>query len=123
MTTAAADPLGDVNGMIEVDEVRQLVHAAPLEGPSACECRTQGGEDGSGLEQLRVAGHAGRERRNACESGAPDGAVAVPARDPIVTRVMLVAEGNDLRHRITDGRLQLDVAAPEEETRHDDRER
>src|SRR6185437_3152888 len=79
--------------------------------------------DGGGFEQLRVAGHAGRKRRNAGEGGAPDGAVAIAAIDPVVTDVMLVAEGHHRRHRSADRRGELDVSAPEEHTRDEDDER
>ena len=97
---AAADALGDVDAVVEVDEVRQVVHAVPHERRAARVRRPQRRERRRVAEQRPVARHARRERRNPGERRRLDGRVAVAAVDAVVADVMLVAERHGLLDRI-----------------------
>jgi len=92
----ASHSLGDVNAVIEKDEVRKLVDARPLQrfaGPVA---------GAHGLEQLgigpdlRMAVHAGLGGRNTGEARCLHGSVTVTAIDAKAGDMMLMAE----RHRL-----------------------
>ena len=92
MARGAANALGDVNAVIEADEVGQPVDTAPDE-------RLAGGEAGANrLEHrrirpdLRVAVHARLRRRNSGKARRLDGGMAVAAVDAESGDVMLMAE-------------------------------
>ncbi len=96
VTGIAADPLGDMNAVIEVDEVRKLVDARPLQ-------RFAGAIAGAhGLEQLgigpdlRMAVHAGLGGRNASEARGLHRSVTVATVDAQSGDMMLMAERDRL---------------------------
>src|SRR5262249_34117008 len=117
MTRAAADSLGNVDRVIEVDKVGQVVHAVPAESLSAREAVPQQGENGRCGEELRMTRHAGRQWGYAGKGSCVHGAVAVAAIDAVVSRVMLVAEGYRLFNRRVARRVRRDGGAPTEDGR------
>ena len=99
----AADALLDVDAVVEVDEVRQVVDALPLERRPVAEALPHRLQQRAVGPDLRVAGHAGLGRRDAGEGGLLHGGVAVAAVDAVVRDVVLVAE----RHRLLERHVQV----------------
>src|SRR6202158_2993670 len=96
MTGCAADALVDMNTVIEVYEIRQVVHAGPLQRLPAPETGAPRFQDGRVRPDLRVAAHANLSSRKSGDSGLLYRRMAVAAIDAVVGDVMLVAEGNGL---------------------------
>ncbi len=99
MAGGAADSLVHVNAVIEIDKLRQIVDARPLDrfaGPKALAHRR---ESRAIRPNLRVAIHADFCRRNAGKRARLDRCVAVPAIDAIIANVMLVTKRDRLRAR------------------------
>jgi hypothetical protein len=61
----AADAVADVNTVIEVDEVRQIVHPDPVQRPIIAEAGAHRFEVWALIPDLRVTVDAGLGRRNA----------------------------------------------------------
>src|SRR5206468_3744627 len=89
MARRAADPLVHVNAVVEVDEVRQIMDARPLDRFAAAEALAHGLEERAVGEDLRVAVHARPRRRNAGERGVLDRGVAIAAVDTVAGDVTL----------------------------------
>jgi len=86
----------DVNAVVEINEVRKLVHPRPLQRLSGAVAGADWLEQLGVGPDLRVAVHAGLGRRNASEARSFDCGVAVAAVDAESGNVMLVAEGYGL---------------------------
>lgn len=82
----------NVDAVIEIDEVGQVMHARPLNRFSGSPAFKDRLKVRAVCEQNRVAIHAGRSRRNACEGGSLDRRVAIAAINAVVADVMLMAE-------------------------------
>src|SRR5437867_1341430 len=85
-----------VDAVIEINEIRETVHAGPLERAIltiACAHRFQ---RRAVRPHLRVAVHAGLRRWNPCKGTVFDGSVAVATVDADARHVMLVAEWHGL---------------------------
>jgi hypothetical protein len=67
MAGRASDALVHVDAVIEVREVRKVVHARPRDRTSASEARTNRFQERARRENLRMAIHAGLRGRNARE--------------------------------------------------------
>ena len=85
-----------VNAVVEVDEVRQIVHARPLNRAACAEAFAHRFEERAVREDLRVAVHARLGGRNPREPGVFDGGMAVAAVDAVACDVAFVAELNRL---------------------------
>jgi len=99
MAGFAAHALIDVNAVIEIGEVRQIVHAGPGDGTVCAKAVPHRLQRGARAPDLRVAIHARFGRRNIGEARCLDGCVAVAAVEPHVADVMGVTEGNGLLPR------------------------
>src|SRR5688572_22355292 len=92
MTGRAADSLLHVNAVVEVHEVRQIVHTRPFQGRVVAKTRPNRLENGGATPDLRMAIHAGFRRRDVREGGLLDRRMAIPAIDPHAPYVVGVAE-------------------------------
>src|SRR6516225_10587251 len=92
VTGRAPDAFVHVNAVVEVHEVRQVVHARPLERRACTETVANGREVRAVGEDLRVAVHARPGWRNSGERAVFNGSVAVAAVDAVAGDVPLVAE-------------------------------
>src|SRR5271169_580938 len=97
VAVVAANTLGDMNAVVEINEVRQLVDARPLERLAGSVAGSNGLKHRSVGPNLRVAVHAGLGGRNACETRLLHRSVTVAAVDAKPGHVVLVAEGHGLR--------------------------
>ena len=123
VTGITADAFIDVNAVIEINEIRNLVHARPLDRPAAAETLAHGLEKSGIGPDLRMAVHAGLGGRNACEAGYLNRSVAVPTVNTEPGHVMLMAEGHRLRPhhaRISNVRGTLDLLQRPAETSNDE---
>jgi hypothetical protein len=93
-----ADALADVDAVIEVDEVRQIVHADPVERLVVAEAGAHRLEVRAGVPDLRVAVDAGLGRRNAGRGRDLNRGMAIATLDANAAGVVLVAE----LHRLFD---------------------
>jgi len=93
----AADALGHVNAVIEINEVGELVHAGPLQRFAGAVAGADGLKELGVGPDLRVAVHARLGRRNSGEAGGLDRGVTVAAVDAESGDVMLMAEWDRLR--------------------------
>src|SRR5436309_534453 len=123
MTRRAADPLVDVDAVVEVDEIRQIVHARPLDRFAGAEALAYGLQKRAVGKNLRVAVHARLRRRNARERGILDRRVTVAAVEAVARDVAFVAELDRLLAR--DARLRhpgrtRDFGRQPEEARHEE---
>ncbi len=103
VTGVTADALGDVNAVIEVNEIRELIDPGPLQrfaGAVAGADRLQ--QLGVG-PNLRMAIHAGLRRGNSSKARILDRGVTVTAIDAETGNVMLMTEGDRLR--LADSRI------------------
>ena len=96
VTRRASDTFFHVNAVIEVSEVRQIVHAYPLDRFAGAETRAHRFEIRTVGPDLFVAVHARRGRRQSRGRGCFDGSVTVAAIDAVVTDVMFMTELNGL---------------------------
>ena len=92
VTRRAADALVHVNAVIEIDVIRQAMHFNPLNRGIRAVALAHRGKITHIVEQHRMAIHAGFRRRDARGRGSFHARVAIPAVDPVITRVMLVTE-------------------------------
>ena len=97
MARRAADALRDMDRVIEINVVRQVVDAVPVNRDARLPAIAHRRKVGRRREQLRVAVHAGLDRGHSSGRTAFDGRVAIAAVDAIIADVMLVAELNRLR--------------------------
>src|SRR5450631_1726809 len=97
----AADALVHVDGVVEVDELGNLVDAPPFERFVLDEALAHRLEEGALVPDLRVAVETELRRRDAGGRRLVDRVVAIAAVDPFVTRVVAVIE----LQRLLDGIL------------------
>src|SRR5207237_2860599 len=88
--------------MIEIGEVRQVVHAYPLKRLAGLEARAHRLEIGAVGPNLFVAIHADGGRRHSSRGRCLDSRMAITAIDAVIADVMFVTELNWL--------LALDVS-------------
>jgi hypothetical protein len=99
VTRRAAHAFVDVNAVIEINEVRQAMHADPFDGFIGAETLAHRLQISGVVEQHRVAIHAGLGGRNTGGGGAFHGRMAVTAIDAVVAHVVLMAELDGLLAR------------------------
>src|SRR5437763_7084532 len=97
MAGIAAYSFINMNAVIEVDEIRKIVHPIPHRRFAAAEALAHGFQHGRSRPNLRVAVHAGLGRRNASKTRSLDRSMAIAAINPQACNVMLVAEWRGLR--------------------------
>ena len=102
MTSGTTDPFVNVNGMIEENEIREVIHPRPAN-------RLTGGKTGSNRSEhrrvgpdLRMTCHADVRAGNPGESAFFHRVVAVTAIDPIIADVVFVTERHGLMERNVD---------------------
>jgi len=81
-----------MNAVIEIDIVRQVVHANPLDGFSGLETRAHRLQIRTVGPELFVTIHAHGSRGNTSGRGGLDRRVAIAAIDAVIAYVMFVAE-------------------------------
>ncbi len=111
VTGIAADAFSDVNAVIEINEVRKLVDARPLQRFAGTVAGAHGLEQLGIGPDLRMTVHAGLGGRNAGKARCLHRSVAVTAIDAKSSDVMLMAERHRLRFanaRVGDIRRALD---------------
>ena len=96
VASRATNAFIDVNAVIEIDVVRQAMHAHPLNGLIGAITFANWLEISDVIEEHGMAIHAGLRGRDASESGGLDAGVTVTTIDAVVAHVMLVAELNGL---------------------------
>jgi hypothetical protein len=115
VTGHAADALVHVNGVIEVDELGNLVDAVPDHRLVLDEALSDRVEDRALVPDLRMAIHTELGGRDAGEGALLDGVVAVPTVDALVSGVVPMVE----LQRLLDRRLhvaRVRRAHPQEES-------
>src|SRR5271154_6644057 len=121
----AAHTLIDMNAVVEINEVRKLVHPRPLQRLASTVAGADGFEQLSIRPDLRVAVHAGLGGRNARETRSLNRSMAVAAVDAESGNVMLMAERRRLRlahSGVGDVRRTLHLHChPSERGKHEDR--
>ena len=103
MTGIAAHTFINVNTVIEIHEVRQLIHSRPLQRSVRSIAFPHWFEQRGIRPDLRVAVHACLRRRNTGEAGGLNGRMAVATVDPQAGHMMLVTE----RHRLGLGHARI----------------
>ena len=103
MTRRATDAFVYMYAVIEKDEVRKVMHSGPFDRLSSTEALAYWCEVRTVDKQLRMTIHARAYWRDACERGGFDGRMTIATVDPVITRVVFVAE--------LDGLLPLDKCA------------
>ena len=115
VTRRAIDSPANVNAVIEINEVRKIVHASPFERAVLAKTGAHGFERRTIGPNLRMAIHARLRWRNSCEVTFFDRCVAVTAVDTDTRHMMLVAE----RHRLHAHHARLrEVWGPDDGTDH-----
>lgn len=99
VTRRAANAFIDMNAVIEIDEIRQMVHPDPLDGFIASIALTDWLKVGGSAEQNRMAVHTNLRWGNPCIRGGFHARVAVSAVDPVVADMVFVAKLHRLRLR------------------------
>ena len=99
MAGLAADPLVDVNAVVEIDEVGEIVDAVPLESGIVAEAGAHRLEHGRLTPDLGVTGHTGFGGGNAGKTALVDGRVAIATVEAHPGNVMLVTKGDRLLER------------------------
>ena len=94
----AADAVGDVGGMVEVDVPRQVVDPDPVQRDVVLQAVANRRQHPGRGEQLGVAGHAQVAGRDAREAVRLYGCMAEAAIEPDLGDVVLVAERDGLFH-------------------------
>jgi len=92
----AANTFVDVNAVIEIDVVREAMHANPLDGFIGSVTFAHGFQVAGVVEQHGMAIHAGLGGGHAGSGGRFNAGMTVTAVDAVVAHVMLVAELNGL---------------------------
>ena len=106
VTTRAADSLGDVNAVIEIDVTRQIGDPVPDDRLVVGQTLPHRSQQIRVGPNLGMAGHAGIGRRQAGVPRHFNRGVAESAIDPQAGDMMLVAEGNRLLN------MPADMARP-----------
>ena len=124
MAGLAADPLVDVDRMVEVHEIGEVIHARPLERTVRAVALADRLEVGALQPDLGVAVHARLRRRDPGEGGLLDGGVAIAAVDPDGPHVVRVREldrlcAGDVLLGCVGGSLEV-VEDPESEAQEKD---
>jgi hypothetical protein len=102
VTGFAANPLGNMDAVIEVDEIGQIVHAHPLDRYTAAIAFPDGFQDWRIKPDLAVTGHASFDGWNISKRRCFHGNVAVTAVNSQAGYVVLVAERHRLLNRVID---------------------
>ena len=97
VTSIAPNPFGDVNAVVEVNEVRQIVYTRPNQRLPRTIAFPYGFQQGSVAPDLRVAVHAGLGGRNPGKTGNLNGSVTITAIDSQTADVVLMTERDRLR--------------------------
>jgi hypothetical protein len=92
-----------MRGVVEVDEIREVVHAPPGDGNPADQALADGFKHLRLGPELRVTGHAGLGRRQSGKGGLRDSRVAIAAVDAQSSDMVLVRE----RNRLSQGAVLL----------------
>jgi hypothetical protein len=111
----------DVDGVVEVDVVREVGDALPPERNAGREAGADRGEHLGAGPELGMAGHADLGGRQARVLAGLDGGMAVAAVDAEASDVMLVTERHRLVHDPADmgDVARSDVAASDQEAARD----
>src|SRR5438477_13165578 len=96
MAGLTTDSLVDMNAVIEVNEIRQIVHARPTDRVPGAEARAHRLERRARAPDLRMAVHASLGWRNIGEARSLHCRMAIPAVDSEAAHMVRVAE----RHRL-----------------------
>jgi hypothetical protein len=99
VATLTADPFVDMNAVIEIDEIRQIVYACPINRGVVAETGTHRLQSGASDPNLRMTVHTSLGGRNVRKAGGFHGGMAVTTINPKTADVMCVAE----RHRLLPG--------------------
>ena len=99
MATLTAHPFVDMNAVIEIDEIRQIVYARPINRGVVAETGTHRLQSGASDPNLRMTVHTSLGGRNVREAGGFHGGMALTTINPKTAYVMRVAE----RHRLLPG--------------------
>jgi hypothetical protein len=102
MARRTADPLVNVDGMVEIHIAWHFIHRIPLDGFVLGMALTHGGEDGRVFPDLRMAGHARLRVRHPRIGRRGYGGMTKAAVDAEFARVVLVTKGNRLVQRHAD---------------------
>src|SRR4051794_41431328 len=116
MAGHAADALGDMDIVAEIDVFRQAGNAMPDQCLVAGETLTNRREHRRAGPYLRVAGHTSVRRREPRARAVGDIGVAVAAIDAETADMMFVAEGDGLRARVDVG-ARIETGACESDRR------
>src|SRR5262249_9034792 len=92
MTRGASDAFPNVDAVVEIHEIRKVVHARPFERPPAAEAGADRLKERARGKDLRVAVHTGLRRGDSGEWRLLDRRMAEPAGDAVATDVTFVAE-------------------------------
>src|SRR5207249_8970828 len=95
----ASDTLVHMDGVVEIDEIANIVDARPMDWLGFCEALADWRQHRGVGPKLRVASHADFGRGEAGKGGGLDRSVTVTAIDAERTRMVLVTEGDGLRYR------------------------
>lgn len=85
-----------MNAVIEIDEVRKIVHSSPLDRLASSPALADRLEIRAVRPDLRMTIHTGLSRGDACIGELLDGCVAVTAVNAVISYVMFVTELNGL---------------------------
>src|SRR4051794_19698932 len=96
MAAFTTDALGDVNAVIEINEIRKIVDSRPTDRFVFAETRAHRLQRRAGAPDLRMAVHAGLGGRNIREARILYRGMAVAAIEPEPADVMRVAKRNRL---------------------------
>ena len=99
VTGGAANSLIDMDAVVEVDEIREIMHAGPLDRSARCPTLPEGFGERCIHPDLGMAGHASFGRGKAGIAGGFYAGVAVAAVDSVIFYVVLVAERDRLLRR------------------------
>ena len=89
-----SDTFRDVDAVIEVNKIRQVVHASPLDRGARGKALPDGLERRGFRPELRMTGHASLRRRHSGEGRFFDRSMAIAAVDAVIDHMMFVAEGD-----------------------------
>jgi len=92
MAGGTANPLVNVDAVVEIDKVREIVYSGPLNRFAGPPTLPNGFEIGTVGKDLRMTIHARFGRWNTGKSRNLHGGMTVTAIDPFISYVMLVAE-------------------------------
>ena len=92
MASRTADALRDVNRVIEIGEVRQVVHPNPLQRLTSLETCAHRFQVRAVRPNLLVTIHARGRRGNAGRGRSLDGRMTIATIDSVVADMMLVTE-------------------------------